>query len=108
MKRPADFSRWNGLTWIRERITATVDHLWRPWRSKLYVMEDDTTPVVTVKCGATDTLWSLCAQYYRSVDRPEQLWWLIAEVNDLVDPTVSLTGKTIVVPPLSVLEDQST
>lgn len=107
MKRPEDYSRFNGLTWIREVITSTVDHLWRPWRSKLYVMPDDVDPVVTVKCSVTDTLWSLAATHYRSVDRPEQLWWLIAEVNDLVDPTVSLNGKTIVVPPLSILEDQA-
>jgi len=107
MKRPEDYSRFNGMTWIREAITSTIDHLWRPYRTKLYEMTEDIDPVATVKCGATDTLWSLCAQYYRGVDRPEQLWWLIAEVNGLVDPTLSLTGKTIVIPPLSILDDQA-
>lgn len=104
MKRPADFSQWRGLIWIRERVSATLDRMWRPYRTRIFTIPADTQPVATVRCGASDSLWSLAAKYYRGIDRPEQLWWFIAEVNDIVDPTIALDGMDIRIPPLSLLE----
>lgn len=105
MKRPTQYSLDHGFTWLKEIISATVVHLWRPYRTNTYKLENGVEPVAVVKAGANDTLWSLAAKYYRGVDRPEQLWKLIAEVNDIVDPTRSIAGMEIKIPPLSLLEE---
>ncbi len=105
MHRPARYSQWAGQPWLREDRPDGTSVSWRPPRSVLRSLPDGIAPVATVVCTAADTLHSLAARHYHGLDRPEQLWWLIAEANDIVDPTLSLDGTTVHVPPLSLLEE---
>lgn len=56
-----------------------------------------------------DTLFSLAAKYYRNVERPDGLWWVIADFQPepIHDPTITLTpGRVLVIPSLrTVLEE---
>ena len=48
-----------------------------------------------------DTLWSLASQYFEGIDRPDGLWWVIADFQPepIYDPTVSLSlGRTMFIP----------
>lgn len=50
-----------------------------------------------------DTLHTLAARYFKGVDRPAQLWWVIADFqpDPIHDPTLELAlGRVIVVPSL--------
>lgn len=104
MKRPERWSRFAGKPWVRAAWGDGTDRQYRPCTLQPVEMPAGKDPIAVVTCGAQDTLQSLAARYYRGVDRPEQLWWLIADVNGIVDPTLVLTGTQVVIPPLSVLE----
>lgn len=104
MKTPQRYSRFAGKAWMRMDWGDGTTRLLRPLDLARATLPSNVNPVAEVVAGAQDTLWSLAAYYYRSLDRPEQLWWLIAEVNGIVDPTLEITGMRIIIPPLSVLE----
>lgn len=104
MKVPAQYSRFAGRPWIRETINGD-EVMWRPYRVETFSM-GDTEPVAVVRATAGESLYSLAAKYYKGIDRPEQLAWLIAEVNDIVDPTISIEGMDIIIPPISVFEGE--
>jgi hypothetical protein len=48
-----------------------------------------------------DSLWSLAAKYFRAMQRPAGLWWVIADFQPepIVDPTIRLRIGTVVVIP---------
>lgn len=55
-----------------------------------------------------DTLHTLAAKYFRGIDRPAQLWWVIADFQPepVFDPTIKLAlGATIVVPSMRTLTE---
>lgn len=56
-----------------------------------------------------DTLFTLAAKYFKGFDRPNGLWWIIADFqpDPIHDPTLRLTeGTTIVIPSMrTVIEE---
>lgn len=49
-----------------------------------------------------DSLWSIAGMYYDgSFDRPEGLWWVIADFqpDPVYDPTIELQGGSLIIVP---------
>lgn len=56
-----------------------------------------------------DTWWSLAALYFPEFDRPEALWWIIADFqpDPVVDPTIALQpAATIYIPSVRVVDSE--
>jgi hypothetical protein len=56
-----------------------------------------------------DSLFSLAAQLFASLDRPAGLWWIIADFQPepIIDPTLELeVGRTLVVPSLRLVTEE--
>jgi hypothetical protein len=71
-----------------------------------YTVETDTIQHVVV---AGDTLFTIAARYYASLDRPAGLWWVIADFQPepIHDPTVDLTpGSLLYVPSLRLVQQE--
>lgn len=54
-----------------------------------------------------DTLFTLAARYYRGIERPCGLWWVIADYQDppIADPLLPLTpGRRLRIPSRRTLE----
>lgn len=69
-----------------------------------YVYFDDNIQYV---CASGDTLWGLAGQYYGSLDRASELYWIILDFNDIVDPTIALeAGQEIWIPSLRTVTEE--
>jgi len=102
--QPAEYSRFRDNRWFRQLLASGVELMWRPYRLRRLRMPATLDPVDVVRGDATMSLWSLAALYYRGLDRPEELWWLIADANDIVDPTLKLDGRDVLIPPTALLD----
>jgi len=103
-QNPAEYSRFQGESWVRRKRSDGVEVQWRPPRTRRILMPSTLSPVATVVGDSTTTLWSLAARFFRGLSRPEELYWLIGDVNGVVDPTLALDGKVIVIPPIRILD----
>ncbi len=58
---------------------------------------------------AGDSLFTIAARYYGTLDRPAGLWWVIADFqpDPIHDPTLALEpGTTIFVPSLQLVQSE--
>ncbi len=100
---PRVFSRFMFTTAVTD--DSDTVHLYgeEPYRYRAF---NDNKPHM-VKQG--DTLFSLAALYFRGIERPEGLWWVIADFqpDPIHDPTLELTiGRVLVIPSArTVLEE---
>ena len=101
---PGPYSRFAGLRWIRRFLPSGDEVSFRPYALRRRLLPTSLSPVKIVKADDSTTLHSLCALFYRGLARPEALWWLVAEANCIVDPTLKLSGRDVKVPPLRLLE----
>lgn len=79
--------------------------LTEPERFGYRAFSDNKLHVVKVE----DTLFSLAAKYFRGFNRPDGLWWIIADFqpDPIHDPTERLTeGSTLIIPSMrTVIEE---
>lgn len=53
-----------------------------------------------------DTLWHLAGRYFAPLPRACGFWWVIADFNEVVDPTLALeVGARLFIPSVRVLTD---
>lgn len=56
-----------------------------------------------------DTVFSLAARYFTDFDRPDGLWWIIADFQPepIHDPTVDLEpGRVVIIPSVRTVHEQ--
>jgi hypothetical protein len=74
-------------------------------RAKFGFVERADTRQHVVKTG--DTIFNLAGRYYAAMPRAAGFWWVIADFNDIHDPTLRLTeGTLLAIPSLRVLQEE--
>jgi hypothetical protein len=56
-----------------------------------------------------DTLYHLAAKYFKGIDRPAGLWWVIADfqLQPIHDPTIKLLpGSSLIIPSLRTVQEK--
>jgi len=100
---PRRLSRYPFSTAVADEDGDLVLHGGDPFRYRKFA--DNVEHVVR----EGDTLWTLAARYFRGIDRPAGLWWVIADFQPepIHDPTLALEPGTVLVVPSvrTVLEE---
>lgn len=54
-----------------------------------------------------DTLWGLASQYFKGMQNPSRLWWIIADFQEepILDPTLKLeAGRELIIPTVATVQ----
>jgi hypothetical protein len=102
MMPPREFSRFTFTNGVTDASGRMILEDREPFR---YVKRDDNVQHV-VRTG--DTLFSLAARYFKGFDRPDGLWWIIADFQPqpILDPTLLLVeGSVVIVPSVRTVHE---
>jgi hypothetical protein len=100
---PRRFSRYTFATALRDADGDLVLYGDEPYRFRNF--EDNREHVVR----EGDTLFSLAAQYFLGVPRPDGLFWVIMDFQPepIHDPTIELAvGRVLIIPSLRTLQEE--